>query len=156
MGKTKLIALCIAMLVAFNSFGTFRILVDPRDLRSKEHEAAYTMREGDDVVWTTAALSMPDAQKHSDSCARIPEYMDGAICYRICGGGLTSQPIGWTYQWRRAHQGHDTRWEECNGDGCSGFNSEYYADAQRGCGHFKIWKAVGHERDLRIRIKLAS
>jgi len=129
--------------------------VDINDLKSKEIEAKYTTGAGTkEIAWVTDALPMPSKDKQNSGCARIPEYMDGAICYRVCGGGLASEPVSWTYEWRRARMGHNAPWEPCNENGCRGFNPEYYATGQRGCGHFMIWRGMNYERDLRIRIKL--
>lgn len=129
--------------------------VDINDLKSKEIEAKYTTGAGTkEIAWITDAMPMPSKNKQSSGCARIPEYMDGAICYRVCGGSLASQPVSWAYEWRRANMGHNAPWEPCNENGCRGFNAEYYAAEQRGCGHFMIWRGMNYERDLRIRITL--
>lgn len=128
---------------------------DLNDLKSKEMEASYTTGIGTkQIIWTTNALPMPSVSKHSDACASIPAYMDGAICYRVCGGGLASVPVSWTYEWRPSNRGHETPWEACDGDGCRGFSEEFYAASARGCGHFMIWRALSHDRDLRIKVQL--
>ena len=129
---------------------------DINDFKSHEREAAYTVGAGTkQVIWTTSELPMPSVEKHSDTCARIPEYMDGAICYRICGGGLASEPVGWTFQWRQANLGHQTPFQSCTEqNGCRGVNPEWYAGAQRGCAHFMIWKPYKQTRDLRVIVNL--
>ena len=128
---------------------------DMNDLKSKEKEAKYTTGTGTkEITWVTDELPMPSVNKQSSGCARIPEFMDGAICYRVCGGSLASEPTSWIYEWRRANMGHNAPWEACSENGCRGFNPEYYAGAQRGCGHFMIWQGSSYTRDLRIRIKL--
>jgi hypothetical protein len=130
------------------------VRVDPRDLMTKEIEAAYTDGAGTKtVIWTTSALPMPEVEKQNSGCARIPEFADGAICYRVCGGGLAGVPTAWMFQWRQAHLGHQTPWESCSeATGCRGVNTEYYASDQRGCARFMIWKGFKHDRDLRIRV----
>lgn len=129
--------------------------IDLKDLKSKEIEAKYTTGIGTkEVAWVTDAQAMPSVTKQSSGCARIPEYMDGAVCYRVCGGSLPTLPVKWTYEWRQANIDHNLRWEACAGDGCRGVQEQYYQGAGRGCGHFMIWKGLKHERDLRIRIQL--
>lgn len=72
--------------------------IDINDLKSKEIEAKYTTGAGTkEIGWVTDALPMPSKDKQSSGCARIPEYMDGAICYRVCGGSLASEPVSWTF-----------------------------------------------------------
>jgi hypothetical protein len=129
---------------------------DINDFKSHEHEAAYTIGAGTKVVtWTTSELPMPSVEKRSDTCARIPEYMDGAICYRICGGGLASEPVGWTFQWRQANLGHQTPFQPCTEQsGCRAVNPEWYQSPQRGCAHFMIWKPYQRTRDLRVIVNL--
>jgi hypothetical protein len=129
--------------------------IDMNDLKSKEIEAKYTRGQGTkEIVWTTDAMPMPSVNKQSNGCARIPDYMDGAICYRVCGGSLVSAPVKFTYEWRPANLGDNTPWEACSGNGCKGFNDQYYAGPARGCGHFMIWRGVNHQRDLRIKVQL--
>ena len=127
---------------------------DLNDFKSHEIEAKYTTGIGTkEIAWVTDEQPMPSVTKHSDGCARIPGYMDGAICYRVCGGSLSALPVKWTYEWRQSNISHNLRWEACAGDGCRGVNEQYYSGG-RGCGHFMIWKGLQHKRDLRIRIQL--
>lgn len=80
--------------------------VEINDLKSKGIEAKYTTGAGTkEIGWVTDALPMPSKDKQSTGCARIPEYMDGAICYRVCGGSLASEPVSWNYEWRRGKDG---------------------------------------------------
>lgn len=137
----------------------FSLIFNINDLKSREIETAYTTgQDTKEIVWTTSAKPMPEVQKNNDACARLPEYGHGAICYRVCGGSLASEPVRWIYEWRPAHLGHDTPWEAClENQGCKSFREEYYPDNGRGCGHFMIWKPQRpgkHDRDLRIRVQL--
>lgn len=154
----RLIWLLLSGLLCWPTIASSQVSLkfDINDFKSHEHEAAYTIGAGTkSVIWTTSALPMPQVEKHSDTCARVPGYMDGGICYRICGGGLKSAPVKWTYQWRVANQGHNTPFQPCTeASGCRGFNPEYYAGPGRGCGHFMIWKPVKQDRDLRIVLDL--
>ena len=149
-------SLLLASLLIQPALAQFTPKFDLNDFRSHEHEAAYTVGGGTkQIIWTTSELPMPSVEKHSDTCARIPEYMDGAICYRICGGGLASEPVGWTFQWRQANLGHQTPFQACTeASGCRGFNPEWYAGPSRGCAHFMIWKPFKQTRDLRVIVNL--
>ncbi len=69
------------------------------DLKSKKIEAKHTTGAGTkEIAWVTDAFPMPSKDKQSSGCARTPEYMDGAIWYRVCGGGLASEAVSWTYE----------------------------------------------------------
>lgn len=120
----------------------------------QEVEAAQTAHQGNTVIWTTTALRMPEVEKHNDVCARTPGYMDGAICYRVCGGGLTAPPVRRQLQWRVANKGHDTPFVDCSdAEGCRIGAVEYYPGNQRGCVTAMIWKAQSGDaknRDLRV------
>lgn len=129
---------------------------DIADLRSHEQEASYTIRDDNNktVAWISKAVKRPTVEKHNDRCARIPSYMDGAICERMCGGGLTSTPVKWDVKWRPAGFGDQTPWQECNdANKCRGFGSEYYLGSQRGCGHIAFWGAANpNEPNLDFKI----
>lgn len=133
---------------------------DLADLRSHEQEASYTSRNDADktVAWISKAVKRPTVDKHNDRCAKIPSYMDGAICERMCGGGLTSTPVKWDVKWRPAGFGDHTPWRECNdANKCRGFGAEYYAGPQRGCGHIAFWGAAPYgepELDFKITVTL--
>lgn len=121
----------------------------------QEVEAARTSREGNAVVWFTNALRMPDVDKHKDVCARTPGYMDGAICYKICGGGLTSAPGQRELQWRTANMGGNTPFTPCDkeGQGCWIGAVEYYGQSQRGCVTAMIWKGqtgANKQKDFKV------
>jgi hypothetical protein len=138
--------LSAALVVAFGTAAAYEV------------EAAYTTGVGTrDIVWTTTAQRMPSVGKDASECARTPDFMDGGICIKVAGGGLTSTPISWTFEWRPSHAGHETRWEPCGPDnGCLGYSPQYYADAARGVVHFRIWPKQRGDRDLRVRIRLSA
>lgn len=123
----------------------------------KNVKAAYTEDRGDAVVWTTDGLEMPKRDLHSDVCGHFPAYLDGAMCYRICGWGLKSSPVRQQLQWRISGLGHDAPFTDCDKDkeGCWAGHGEYYADKHEGCLTAMIWKAAGPgtaaaKRDFRI------
>lgn len=130
---------------------------DSNDLRSHEYESSYTSTSlnGKTVAWTSSSVPLPSVEKHNDGCARIPEYMDGGICYKLCGGSLHSVPIRWRFYWRPAGFGHDVPFQICDeSTGCKGFNTEFYPSPARGCGYFMFWKPHNFSADMRMEIDI--
>lgn len=109
------------------------------------------------VVLITSQLDMPTVDKQKNDCARMPDYGDGAICFRVCNPepdrSVSSTPVSWAYAWRPANA--NGKWQACDeASGCAGFNPEYFEDEAHGCGHFKVWKKQGGPRDLMLTITL--
>ena len=105
-----------------------------------------------DAVWGPGY----DVRRTDGSCESFPNNMQGGLCYRFCGGSISSPPAAVTFQWRIAHRGHAAPFVDCKGD-CRAFNVEWYSDVKRMCATFLLsGDGHGRQHDLRMDVKLSS
>jgi hypothetical protein len=103
----------------------------------------------------THPVGTPAGTKDREHCAIFQDYMEGgATCYRVCGAIPEGKaPHRIDYYSRPSHQGEDTPWVTCTGDGCEVYGEEFDQDSGVVCGYFKLWKGDGDHRDLMMVVK---
>ena len=101
-------------------------------------------------------LGSPVGVKDPDKCGIMPEYLQGAICYRVCGEIPEGrEPRQVEFLTRASYQGEGTPWETCGDDGCAGGDFEFDPESSRICGLFKLWRGDGSHRDLMMKVSLS-
>jgi hypothetical protein len=112
------------------------------------------------VYLVTDAVGTPIIDRTDEACAIYESFFtgnEGGICYRVCGPIPVGQkPEKVEYFTRLSHQGDDTPWEACNGDGCAAEEMKFQAHTGTLCGQFRIWKGRGQHRDLMIKVTVAQ
>jgi hypothetical protein len=110
----------------------------------------------DGVTYLTVhSVGSPVGHKDRDRCGIYPDYLKGSICYRICGEiPRGRKPNRVEFFSRISHQGDDTLWVECPGDGCEGSDPEFHKEGSKICGLFKLWKGDGSHHDLMMKVYL--
>lgn len=104
---------------------------------------------------TVESVGSPVGRKDPDRCGILPDYRQGAICYRICGDiPHGRKPAQARFFSRVSHQGDHTAWVECPDNGCDGSDLEFDEKASKVCGLFKLWKGDGSHRDLMMKVFL--
>jgi hypothetical protein len=110
----------------------------------------------DDATYITAdGLGSPVGVKDRDKCGVLPEYLNGAVCYRVCGEiprGRTPKKV--EFFSRASYQMVDTPWQSCEMDGCQGSDFEFDQENSKICGMFKLWRGDGSHRDLMMKVML--
>lgn len=112
-----------------------------------------------DIVYlVTDAVGVPIIDRSKSACAIFESFIsEGAVCYRVCGpvpGGR--RPTKVEYFTRPSHQGDNTEWETCDGDGCLGEGLQFQADTSTLCAGFRLWKGRGEYRDLLVKVTLSG
>ena len=109
-----------------------------------------------DTTYITAeGLGSPVGVKDRDKCGIMPEYLKGAICYRVCGDippGRKPQKV--EYLSRASYQMEQIPWQSCELDGCQGSDFEFDQENSKICGLFKLWRGDGSHRDLMMKVLL--
>ena len=110
----------------------------------------------DDTTYVTAeGLGSPVGTKDRDKCGILPEYLQGAVCYRVCGEiPRGRKPKKVEFFSRPSYQLAQTPWQDCEMDGCQGSEFEFEQESSKICGLFKLWRGDGSHRDLMMKIAL--
>jgi hypothetical protein len=112
------------------------------------------------VYLVTDAVGTPIIDRTDNACAVYESFFtgnDGGICYRVCGPiPPGSRPEKVEYYTRISHQGDETPWEACEGEGCAGEDMKFQSSTGTLCGQFRLWKGRGDHRDLMIKVTLAQ
>ena len=111
----------------------------------------------DDTTYVTAeGLGSPVGTKDRDKCGIMPDYLQGAVCYRVCGEiPWGRKPKKVEFFSRPSYQVEQTPWQACEIDGCQGTDFEFEQGESKICGLFKLWRGDGSHRDLMMKITLA-
>jgi len=100
-------------------------------------------------------LGSPVGVKDRDKCGLLPEYIKGAVCYRVCGEIPAGRKPGKVeFLTRASYQGEDTPWQTCASDSCEGADYDFDRNSSRVCGQFKLWRGDGSHRDLMLKVTL--
>lgn len=104
---------------------------------------------------TVDAVGSPLGRKDPDRCGILPDYREGAICYRVCGDiPRDRKPAHVEFFRRRSYQGEDTPWVRCSDNGCKGSDFEFDENASKVCSLFRLWKGDGSHQDLMMKVSL--
>ena len=100
-------------------------------------------------------LGSPVGEKDRHKCGIMPEYLKGAVCYRVCGEIPAGRKPGRVeFLTRASYQGGNAFWHACGGDGCEGNEFEFDPKSSQLCGLFKLWRGDGSHRDLMMKVSL--
>ena len=100
-------------------------------------------------------LGSPVGVKDRHQCGILPEYIKGAVCYRVCGEiPAGRKPAKVQFLTRASYQGDNTPWQTCGSDGCEGTDYDFDRNSSRVCGQFKLWRGNGSHRDLMMKVTL--
>ena len=115
---------------------------------------ANSITKGNLAYISVKGLGSPVGTKDRDRCGVMPEYLKGAVCYRICGEiPVGRKPQDVEFLIRRSYQ-EDHTWQACKTDGCEGSDFEFDPKSSRACGLFKLWRGDGAHRDLMMKVTL--
>ena len=110
----------------------------------------------DTTYMIARGLGSPVGKKDRDKCGVLPEYIQGSVCYRICGEiPAGRKPARVEFLTRPSYQGEDTPWQTCDSDGCDGVNYDFDRMSSKVCGLFKLWRGDGSHRDLMMKVTLS-
>jgi hypothetical protein len=110
----------------------------------------------DDTTYITAeGLGSPVGVKDRDKCGIMPDYLQGAVCYRVCGEiPRGRKPRKVEFFIRPSYQLEQTPWQDCEIDGCQSSDFEFEQENSKICGLFKLWRGDGSHRDLMMKVAL--
>jgi len=104
---------------------------------------------------TVEAVGSPLGKKDPDRCGILPDYREGAICYRVYGEiPRDRKPAHVEFLRRRSYLCEDTPWVRCSDNGCEGTDVEFDGKASKVCTLFKLWKGDGSHQDLMMKVFL--
>jgi len=119
-----------------------------------ELKASSTTKENVTCI-VVQGMGSPVGVKDPDKCGIMPQYLKGAVCYRVCGEIPKGREPGRVeFLTRASYQGEDTPWQTCGDDGCAGGDFEFDRKNSRVCGLFKLWRGDGSHRDLMMKVAL--
>lgn len=109
-----------------------------------------------DTTYITArGLGSPVGEKDRHKCGILPEYIKGAVCYRVCGEiPAGRKPRQVEFLNRASYQGEHESWQACGSDGCEANEFEFDPKRSHLCGLFKLWRGDGSHRDLMMKVTL--
>ena len=117
--------------------------------------AACSCTIDDKTYLTVEGLGSPVGTKDRDKCGIMPEYVQGSICYRVCGEiprGRKPQKV--EFFSRPSYQLEQIPWQSCEIDGCQGSDYDFEPESSKICGLFKLWRGDGSHRDLMMKVTL--